>query len=80
MSPVNNTPISYDDKDKRVIYRSYLLRLWCTDQSGECEWRASLEDSHTGEQVAFANLEQLFVFLMEQSTHSPKRDENPTKQ
>jgi len=64
MSPVNSTPVPYDDKDKRVTYRSYLLRLWCADPSGACNWQASLEDPHTGEQIGFANLEQLFAYLM----------------
>ncbi len=47
-------------------YLSYLLRLWCTEQSPAACWRASLEDSHTGERIGFANLEELFAFLMEQ--------------
>ncbi len=77
---MNNTPIPFDDKDRRVTYRSYLLRLWSIDQSAASEWRASLEDSHTGEQVAFANLEQLFVFLMERSTRGPDQSENTARQ
>lgn len=76
---MNNTPIPVDDKDRRVTYRSYLLRLWCMDQSSNCACQASLEDSHTGEQFVFANLEQLFVFLMEQSTRRIRQTDNPTK-
>ncbi len=48
------------------MYRSYLLRLWRIDQSGMCDWRASLEDTRTGQRIGFASLEDLFVFLMEQ--------------
>ena len=41
-------------------YRSYLLRLWRT---ADGSWRAALEDPHTGEQQAFATLEQLSEHL-----------------
>ena len=46
-------------------YRSYLLRLWRSETSDR-SWRASLEDSRTGQRIGFATLEQLFAFLMEQ--------------
>jgi len=45
-------------------YRSYLLRLWRAEAPDQ--WRASLEDPHTGKRIGFASLEQLFAFLMEQ--------------
>jgi len=48
----------------RTTYRAYLLRVWRTP---DAHWRASLEDSHTGERRAFATLEQLVAFL-EQET------------
>ncbi len=51
----------------KKLYHSYLLRLWCTDQADTGCWRASLEDSHTGERIGFASLEELFAFLMEKS-------------
>jgi len=50
--------------------RSYLLRLWQTGSAGQQVWRASLENIQTGERLGFANLEQLFVFLMEQTEQS----------
>jgi hypothetical protein len=46
---------------------SYLLRLWPTSMAGEQVWRASLENVQTGERLGFATLEQLFVFLMQQT-------------
>jgi hypothetical protein len=49
--------------------RSYLLRLWPTDSAGQQVWRASLEYVQTGERLGFATLEQLFVFLMQQTEH-----------
>jgi hypothetical protein len=47
-------------------YRAYLLRLWLADleTTGIAGWRASLEDSSTGERLGFASLEQLFAFLL----------------
>ncbi len=51
---------------KRAHYLSYLLRLWCPEESQLACWRASLEDPHTGERIGFANLEELFAFLMAQ--------------
>jgi hypothetical protein len=49
-----------------TAYRAYLLRLWLTDleTTGTPGWRVSLEDSHTGERLGFASLEQLFAFLV----------------
>ena len=44
-------------------YRAYLLRLWNANTSGPSAWRASLEDTHTGERRGFADLEQLYAFL-----------------
>ena len=46
---------------------SYLLRLWPAGAAHQQVWRASLEDVQSGERRGFANLEQLFVFLMEQT-------------
>jgi hypothetical protein len=52
---------------ERRQYRSYLLRLWQV-QSGDAPiWRASLEDARTGERHGFAELEQLFAFLKQQT-------------
>ena len=48
---------------------SYLMRLWATGAAHEQVWRASLEDVRGGERRGFANLEQLFVFLIEQTEH-----------
>ena len=42
-------------------YRAYLLRMWRTPEG---DWRASLENPHTGERRAFATLEQSLEFLV----------------
>ena len=47
--------------------RSYILRLWCAGEPQAGNWHASLEDPSTKERFGFANLEQLFAFLMELS-------------
>ena len=54
---------------QQTTSRSYLLRLWPTGSDGQQVWRASLENVRTGERMGFANLEQLFVFLMQQIEH-----------
>lgn len=44
-----------------VGYFSYLMRVWC--EGGRLEWRASLEDPHTGERLNFASAGELFAYL-----------------
>jgi hypothetical protein len=63
-----NEPSDQNIQRRPAAYRAYLLRLWRTDASDAAVWRASLEDSRTGERIGFASLEQLFAFLMEQTT------------
>lgn len=58
-------PIEEPDVQNENEYQSYLLRLWRAGATGPKVWRASLENPRTGERLGFANLEQLFVFLME---------------
>ena len=48
-------------------YLSYLLRLWRVRQNDLDVWRASLEDTHSGERQGFASLEALIDFLREQT-------------
>lgn len=59
-------------------YRAYLLRLWRVGESSEAEklpiWRASLEDPHTGERLAFATLGRLFAFLSDQTAQADPDD------
>lgn len=54
-----------DLKNTRSL--SYLLRLWRTEGLRDFEWRASLEIPETSQRIGFANLEQLFVYLMDLS-------------
>lgn len=44
---------------------SYLLRLWRAEGGAGFNWQASLENTETGKRIGFANLEQLFAYLMD---------------
>jgi hypothetical protein len=48
---------------------SYLLHLWQVDRNGEPVWWASLENPRTGERQAFADLAELFAFLVEKTVN-----------
>ena len=49
--------------EPRRRYVSYLLRLWQVQtEQGLC-WRASLENTRTGERRGFARLDDLLDFL-----------------
>lgn len=53
---------------RRVTYLSYLLRLWQAGSRGDRSvWHASLENPHTGERLAFGDMEALFAFLVERT-------------
>lgn len=52
-------------------YLSYLLRLWRVSDGEGSTWRALLKSSHTGQQVGFGNLEELFAFIREQAGIPP---------
>lgn len=55
----------------QLKYLSYMLRLWRTNS----HWRASLTDPLTGEQIGFATMEKLIVFLHRQM--GIDRDDQP---
>lgn len=67
---------------KNTHHLSCLLRLWRTEGLRDVEWRASLEISGTGQRIGFANLEQLFVYLMDliegQTTTRPGTEKTET--
>lgn len=56
---------------------SYLLRLWRTDGPGSFNWQASLENPETGKRIGFANLEQLFAYLMDLIEGNLNKQPNP---
>jgi hypothetical protein len=57
--------------ERQRPYLAYLLRLWQTQDKGEIGWRASLENAHTGEKLAFAHLDELVAFLRERIGLAP---------
>ncbi len=61
-------------------YMAYLLRLWPVQGRGKTIWRASLEDAQSGESHNFANLEDLFTYLLARTDAiSDKRAEGDKK-
>jgi len=52
--------------DKQADYLSYLLRVWRSN-GDRITWQASLESPHTSERIGFANLDELFSFLRQQT-------------
>lgn len=56
--------------DQKYPFRlAYLLCLWCVDEPGAFNWRASLEIPKTSQRIGFASLEELFAYLMELTTN-----------
>ncbi|MFL7794269.1 MAG: hypothetical protein AB8I69_19155 [Anaerolineae bacterium] len=51
---------------KQPDYISYLLRVWRSN-GGEKDWRASLQNPHTGECMGFAGIDDLCIFLRQQT-------------
>ncbi|MCW5853478.1 MAG: hypothetical protein KIT87_25650 [Anaerolineae bacterium] len=62
---------------RATLYQSYLLRLWAADEDGTRCWRASLEDPSSGERIGFANLEELFAFLMRRTEDNTRDRVSP---
>jgi hypothetical protein len=58
-------------------YLAFMVRLWTVHHDGELMWRASVEDAHTSERHAFADVAELFDFLqlvMDRPAASRMRD------
>jgi hypothetical protein len=63
--------------NQQIDYVSYLLRLWRVREEERYVWHASLENTTTSQRRGFANLDELFQFLREQTTlrRNASRDE-----
>jgi hypothetical protein len=48
-------------------YQSYLPRLWKDEDDEQADWRASLEDSSSGEIEGFQDLQGLFESLRDRT-------------
>lgn len=53
--------------DEKQRYFSFLLRMWLVVDGSQPQWRASLEDTRTGERTGFASLELLYGYLEQQT-------------
>lgn len=51
---------------EKTDYISYLLRVWRSN-GDEKAWRASLQNPHTGERIGFASIDELCIFLRQQT-------------
>lgn len=49
------------EKANQSDYHAYLLRMWRDERDGP--WRTTLVNPHSGEQLNFASLEQMWAFL-----------------
>ncbi len=56
------------DKKTRPTYHAFLIRLW---QEGDTIWRATLEDPHTGQRHAFADVDSLLMYIRHQVEPAP---------
>ena len=59
-------------QEEQEEYLSYLLRLWRAENGEELVWRAWLKSAHTGRQLGFAHLEELFDYLRQQTKRREK--------
>lgn len=60
--------------ERQRPYLAYLLRLWQIQDKSKIGWRASLENVHTGEKLAFAHLDELVAYLRELIGLAPPAD------
>ena len=64
-------------KDLKAPTRfAYLLHLWRSTG----QWRASLESLETGKRLGFANLEQLFCYLMDLIEGNLNKQSHPVQE
>lgn len=65
---------------EQLDYISYLLRIWRSN-GDETAWRASLQNPHTGEIIGFASIDELCIFLRQQTgiACSSEDDVEPTQ-
>ena len=61
-------------------YFSYLLRVWLAGDSDQPHWRASLEDTHSGERIGFASLEAMWKYLKQQVGVQSEKSIGPGKE
>lgn len=60
----------------KLDYMSFLLRIWKVNPKGKTEWRASLENPHTGSRYLFHDLSSLFLYLNDTVSDSEENSES----
>ncbi len=59
-------------KEQRNRYQAYLLRLWC--EPNDRDWRASLKTAADEQELGFANLDELFAYLLRRTEGERARE------
>lgn len=62
--------------DKKERYHSYLLRIWLHQIHGRSTWRASLDETRSGERVGFPDLRSLINYLCQKF---PEEEDNQSE-
>lgn len=65
-------------EEPQAIYQAYLLRLWC--EPHDQVWRASLKTTADAQELAFANLDELFVYLLRWTEARIREQENEERE
>lgn len=50
-------------EEHQATYRAFLIRVW---REGEAGWRGTVEDPHSGQRRAFADIDQMLGYIREQ--------------
>jgi len=57
--------------EKPTGYKAYLVRLW---HEGDGVWRGTIENPHTSERLAFAEVEALLAYIRDQVANTAPED------
>ncbi len=60
-------------------YLAYLVRLWAVHDNGDVVWRASAENAHTGDRLAFGDVESLCCYLKAMAAAAPVATQSELK-
>lgn len=62
---MNNQTGKNTNKQERPRRITFMLRMWCEDQTGRSSWRVSLELPGDEKRIGFASLEEMFIYLID---------------
>jgi len=66
--------------EDRQRYFSYLLRIWLVGSQVPPTWRASLENTHTGERLGFVSLEAMYQYLDQKTCFQSEKNRSVRKE